>query len=318
MMHVPIDAADAFCVPTIAGVMPQCMFCQGSPAQDRTSIRTTPQVEIETGHPLAPYIAVHVCSECGHGITLPAMADVAPLYDARESEDFLARDAGWVAALKRMVNLGLARKLLRYAPDARSIADFGTGNGALAAAFAQQVAPGGKTTGLDFFDTAPDAIGSASYASFSQAEDRAIQFDLVVCFHVLEHDDDPRKMMASLLAIAKPGATIVIEVPNVECVWNSWFGAACANWYAPYHRVHFSRRSLARLMQEYGLEIIDQRDICGPTFALSLAKLCDATPGAIFFAMGLALRPLQWIAEKITRRPSALRIVVKKAVANEA
>lgn len=273
-----------------------------------------PRLVLNTGHALMPVVEIWRCARCGHGVTRPEMADVSPLYAGRESEDFLARDSGWVQRLKQRVTRGLARWLLAQAPAApRRIVDFGTGNGMLARSLAEVAPAGAETYALDFFDDPPCPLPGVQYRSFARAGDLHGTVDLLTCFHVLEHDDDSDAMLARILAFLRPGGVAVIEVPNVDCVWTPWFGAACANWYAPYHRVHFTRASLRGLCERRGLTVLREQDICGPTFALSLAMLLGARPNSALFGLALALRPLQWAAEKLTRRPSALRIVARKA-----
>ncbi len=296
MFLSPISTAD-FCPVSVNG------SCQ---------LHDRPVVEIETGNAHAPHVEIYTCIHCGHGVTRPAMDDVAPLYDNRASEDFLARDAGWVERLKSFVTRRLARKLLSHAPKARKVGDFGTGNGALASAIAEALPVGTECFGLDFFDKPPAAIGNARYQSFAKARRDSAKFDMITCFHVLEHDDQPRRILDRISSMLKPGGVVALEVPNVDCVWNSWFGAACSNWYAPFHRVHFSRNSLKSLVETADFEVIEHRDICGPTIALSLANLTGIKPNAAFFAIGLMFRPIQWIAEKLTARPSALRIIARK------
>lgn len=272
----------------------------------------SPRITLDTGNPHAPHVEIWQCRTCGHGVTRPEMPDVTPLYDARESEDFLARDNGWVQAIKRRAFARLARTLVAAAGGSpRRIVDFGTGNGMLARALAQ-AAPQSETYALDFFDTPPGPLGNARYRDFASAQDLHGTIDLLACFHVLEHDDDSNAILAKLTAFVRLGGTLVVEVPNVDCVWTPWFGRACANWYAPFHRVHFSRQSLRALFERNGLVIQSEHDICGPTFALSLAAALGVKPNGVLFAFSAALRPLQWLAEKITRRPSALRIIARR------
>jgi hypothetical protein len=274
-----------------------------------------PQLVLKTGHALMPRVEIWRCSACGHGVTRPAMADVAPLYAGRDSEDFLARDSGWIQTLKAAVTRRLARSLLATAAAAgpvRTIGDFGTGNGMLARALAQAAGPDVTPWALDFFDDAPPHIAPARYRSFAAAVALHGQIDLLTCFHVLEHDDDTAAMLGRITNYLRPGGTLVVEVPNVDCVWNPWFGAACANWYAPFHRVHFTRASLRALFVRQGLEIVREQDICGPTFALSFARVLGVAPNGALFALAAGLRPLQWLAERITQRPSALRIIARK------
>lgn len=270
-----------------------------------------PRLVLDTGHPVMPRVEIWQCSVCGHGITLPPMADVSPLYANRASEDYLSRDAGLVRLLKTLVFRRLARRLLRYVPGTpKSIADFGTGNGMLASAFAN-AEPDNRVYALDFFDEPPGPLKGVKYRSFSNSTDLRDKIDLLACFHVLEHSDDPDEMLRNLRSYLRSGGTIVIEVPNVDCVWTPWFGKSCANWYAPYHRVHFSRRSLRGLIERQGLTILSEEDICGPTFALSLASWLGIKPNSLLFFLALILRPAQWLAERLSKRPSALRIIAR-------
>lgn len=273
-----------------------------------------PHLVLETGNAHAPVVEIWRCKDCGHGVTRPEMADVSPLYAGRESEDFLSRDGGWVRALKGLAFRRLARRLIGHAgAKPRVIADFGTGNGMLAEALGEEAGPVATTWALDFFDTAPAPFTYARYMGFAEAAPKlAGTVDLLTCFHVLEHDDDSDAMLGRLTTYLRPGGTLVVEVPNVDCVWTPWFGKACANWYAPFHRVHFTRASLRALFERAGLDVVHEEDICGPTFALSLAALLRVQPGSALFAIALALRPAQWLAEKLTRRPSALRIVARR------
>lgn len=288
----------------------QTLHCGGGMAT--CDFGAAPRIALDTGNRHAPHVEIWQCRTCGHGVTRPEMPDVAPLYDARASEDFLARDSGWVQAIKRHAFTRLARTLVAAAGrPPRRIVDFGTGNGMLASALAQ-AAPQAETYALDFFETPPGPMGRVRYRDFASADELHGTIDLLACFHVLEHDDDSDAMLARLLAYLRPGGALVVEVPNVDCVWTPWFGRACANWYAPFHRVHFSRRSLRTLFERHGLLIESEHDICGPTFALSLAALLGIRPNGALFAIAAALRPFQWLAEKITRRPSALRIIARR------
>lgn len=272
-----------------------------------------PLIAIATGHPLAPRVEIWRCSICGHGVTRPAMADVAALYAQRESHDFLGHDSSWVQLIKSWWLSLEARQLLRWV-DARPtlVVDYGAGNGMLAGRLAARSPEGCRVLALDFFDAPPGNLGRADYMSFAAAESGTVQADLLCCFHVLEHDDDPHRMLDRIGALLRPGGTLVLEVPNIDCVWNPLFGTACANWYVPYHRLHFSRTSLRNLIAGHDFEILAEQDICGPTISFSLAQSLGIKPGNLTFLAGILARPVQWLAERLTRRPSALRIIARK------
>lgn len=290
-------------------------LCPGRSAQ--CDFSATPLV-LDTGNRHAPVVRIHRCGTCGHRVTRPAMPDVAPLYADRLSDDYLTRDSGWLRQIRQFVFRRTAAAILADAPTPQKalILDYGTGNGMLAGALADAKGPDSQIIGLDFFETAPVSIGAAAYRSFAAAKSLAGQADLLTCFHVLEHDDDPHAMLRRLTDFLKPGGVIVLEVPNADCVWNPWFGRHCANWYAPFHRLHFSRRSLRTLCETNGLEIIEERDICGATIAMSLASALKTTPNSVIFLAAIAFRPIQWLAEKLSGQPTALRLVARLPLQN--
>lgn len=278
------------------------------------SFGEAPRYRIETGHPLQPVVTLHSCRNCGHMVTLPSMDDVAPLYAGRDTQDFQASDPSWLLKLKRRFQRRLAADILKQTGMTPKLAiDYGTGSGRLAGALAERLGRGSRVVGVDFFDSAPVEIGAADYASFAGTEALAGRTDLVACFHVIEHDDDPQRVLARIRALLRPGGTAVIEVPNGDCVWNPWFGAASANWYAPYHRVHFSRTSLRAAVERAGFVVERQIGICGPTWGMSIASVLNLKNVTPAFALAIMGRPLQIIAERATRRPSALRIIARRA-----
>jgi hypothetical protein len=130
--------------------------------------------------------------------------------------------------------------------------------------------------------------------------------------HVVEHDDDPRQLVRRIAALAKPGGLVVIEVPNVDCVWTPIFGRAWDAWYIPYHRIHFSRASIRSTVTAAGLQVVREIDVSVPTMGRSIANLMGTSNSTLFVLVSAALQPLQWALEKLTRRPSALRLILRK------
>jgi hypothetical protein len=119
--------------------------------------------------------------------------------------------------------------------------------------------------------------------------------------------------MRRLLYLLKPGGTLIIEVPNIDCRWARFFGSYWDNWYLPYHRSHFSRNSLRRLIERHGLVICDEQPICTPSMGRTLANLAGNSNSLPFLLMGAALHPLQWIGEKGTRQPTSWRFTARRS-----
>lgn len=256
---------------------------------------------------------VHQCARCGHGVTRPPIANVSVLYEGRESQDYQGQDGRLAQAVKTFVFDRQARSLLRAVGGSpRSIVDFACGSGLFTSRIAVAATPGARVVALDFFAEAPREMPGVEYRSFKHLAQLNDSADLLLCFHALEHDDDPEAFLGRLLPLLKKGGTLVIEVPNVRCAWASSLGKRWDNWYLPFHRLHFSRESLRGLLQRHGLKIEKEVDICIPSMGRSLARAFGRRQTLPFFIVGIALHPLQWAIERSTRQPTALRVIARR------
>ena len=236
---------------------------------------------------------------------------MAFLYEDRTSQDFQQSRSRLTRGIKGIAFRRQARRLLeqiRRRPE--RVVDFGCGSGL----FTQELAgllPGSLVIGTDFHAAPPADLGDVRYQPMQATAELAGQNDLVLALHVLEHDDDPAALLARIVRFAKPGGRVVIEVPNVDCIWAGVFGRYWDAWYLPYHRVHFSRESLCRLVRQSGLTIELQADSCIPTMGRTVANLLGRRVSVIFLLFGIALHPVQWLGERLSMRPSALRIIAR-------
>ena len=252
------------------------------------------------------------CTRCGHGVTRPALADVSFLYDNRASQDFQPLTTGLARKIKSLAFNHQARALLAQLPERPgTVLDFGCGSGLFTSALGDRLGPD-TVTGSDFHAEPPGDLSDRLYLPMAAIQERAGTFDLVIAMHVLEHDDDALGLLARITAMARPGGLVVLEVPNIDCVWARPLGRAWDAWYLPFHRSHFSRSSLLALAERGGLEVIAQHDICVPSMGRSLANLCGARNSLPFLLAGVALHPIQWAGERLSRRPSALRLIARK------
>jgi len=257
--------------------------------------------------------AVFRCGTCGLGVTRPAMPDPSPLYNDRTSQNFLTYDTLLADRLKRIVFRKTARAIVsKVFPSPNLWLDFGCGNGALTSAFAAELGDRASVVGLDFFEERPSKIGTAQYVGYSKIAAFSEKADIVTCFHVVEHDDNAPAFLGRLKSLLRPGGLLVVEVPNIDCVWTSWFGESCDNWALPFHRLHFSRSALREAVKAAGFEVVGEENVLAATTANSLARLFGLPFGGLSFLAALILYPLQWIAEKVSGRASGLRIYALK------
>jgi SAM-dependent methyltransferase len=86
------------------------------------------------------------------------------------------------------------------------------------------------------------------------------RFDVLTMFHVIEHLDSPRAALERARALARPGATLMIETPTVE---NLWFRLAPGRWrqLIPDHYFFFSRATLERLLRQTGFRPVEHRSV---------------------------------------------------------
>ncbi len=289
---------------------PQALPCA---ADARSSCDFSGAAVAEQRDPKIGLSRVYRCSKCGHGITRPAVPDASVLYEDRDTQDYQGQDSALASALKLFAFKRQTRRMLKQAGfRGGKIVDFGCGSGVYTEAIARSGGSSAQVVGLDFFDSAPPGIRHASYTSFDDKAQLDGTADLVTCFHVLEHDDDPQAILGQLEKLARSGGTIVIEVPHIDCPWRHVFGSQWDNWYLPFHRTHFSRASLRAAIERAGLHIEAEHDIHIPAIGRSLANLLGMSNSLPFVLISALAMPIQAAVEKITRGPSALRVVARK------
>ncbi len=81
------------------------------------------------------------------------------------------------------------------------------------------------------------------------------KFDMVSLLHVLEHVPDPRATLRAAYDALAPGGTLLLAVPNTDCLEARVFRK---NWYPldlPRHYWGFTPRTLVRLTEEIGFTV---------------------------------------------------------------
>ncbi len=81
------------------------------------------------------------------------------------------------------------------------------------------------------------------------------RFDLVLLFHVLEHLSDPLAVLRRCFEILRPGGRLIVAVPNFESWQARLFRGAWFHLDVPRHLMHFSPRSITRLLETVGVKV---------------------------------------------------------------
>ncbi|MES2492210.1 MAG: class I SAM-dependent methyltransferase [Pseudomonadota bacterium] len=258
-------------------------------------------------------VEVRQCRHCGHGVTFPPLADVAFLYGDRESQDYQPDTRNTLARrIKDIAFRRQARTLLRQIgnPGAQAL-DFGCGSGQFTRVMGELI-PATRLTGSDFFDAPPPDLAGRPYAHSDVIAQQPDRYDLIMAMHVLEHDDDVDGLLARIVRPARSGGTVVIEVPNIECFWGKVFGRFWDAWYLPFHRSHFSRRSLTALLRRHGLEITAVHGLTVPTMGRTAANLFGRRNNLFWLLIGIALHPLQLLGEALSGQKTVIRVIARK------
>lgn len=163
------------------------------------------------------------------------------------------------------------REILPFLPkgDGLRVLDVGCGAG-VTGALVKKARPDAHVTGVELF---PDAaarartvIDEVHVLNLDEASSLPFSpqtFDLVLCLDVLEHLVDPWTWLSRLRALAKPGGTILVSLPNTRhlkvvlplILRGQWKYEAEGGLLDKTHLRFFTRASAIALVEGAGLEV---------------------------------------------------------------
>lgn len=199
-----------------------------------------------------------VCAACGSGRLhpLPDESELASFYPPAYYGDEGAKFRGAIEWLVRAISARHVRFLTGgLAPGAR-VLDLGCGRGLTLAALA---ARGFDAHGVE--RSAVAARGADARAQVRIAPTLAAagypsgHFDAVLIWHVLEHLREPGPTLAEVHRVLRPGARLVVAVPNFSSWQARWAGPAWFHLDPPRHLHHFSLAALRGLVRRCGFAI---------------------------------------------------------------
>jgi len=167
--------------------------------------------------------------------------------------------------------------------------DYGCGNGAFIAAFAD-LYPQWSKTGVDFDDRHAAALARIpGFSGFLHAERDPLpeNLDLVSMIHALEHVVEPVKLLSKTCQALAPKGRVLVDVPH----WcENPFDLVIAD-----HVSHFEPVSLVRLVERSGLAVTALTGACVPreTIALASRDLHELGTGPVQRDLRVVQRTLQ-------------------------
>ncbi len=194
--------------------------------------------------------------------------------------------------------------IAKYHPQG-SLLDVGCGTGDFLAHLRTQ---GYKVQGVELSSDARRIASNKGLTVYTSLNDlpNNNQFDNITLWHVLEHVPDPKETLKQLFALAMPGATLAIAVPDRESWDCQHYGPIWAAWDVPRHLFHFRRRDMKRLLMESGFELIQIKHMWfdAPYVSMLSEQYKGANPvGAIL--KGTAIGLWSNIVALLSNRPTS-------------
>ena len=213
-----------------------CPVCEGSLAE------RFPQVL--DPHARGTY-SIEVCGQCGHGVTRPVPSDLAPHYP----KDYYGGRHGMTHRWCLARRLGWLRSV---ADKGSRILDIGAGDGSFVERANQQ---GFDATGME---RNPEPLRQRGLKVVTGLEDakNSGPYDVVTMWHSLEHFPDVREILGGAAALLSPGGKMLVAVPRANSLQARTTGASWLHLDVPRHLHHFTDRSLERLVQLFGLQVV--------------------------------------------------------------
>lgn len=241
---------------------------------------------------LAPWrMGLLRCAACG-----TARAPHAPPEDAHEEAGYGAGDPRLTRLARPVLERWDAARLALVAdvvaPPGRLL-DAGAGRGRFVASARRA---GWTATGVEPSSRGTEAAARNHGIELVRAtiEDAPLPpggADAVVCWHVLEHVEDPEATLRAIRGWLRPGGALVVGVPNRASL-QAWIGGR--RWFhldPPRHRTHFTPRGLRALLERTGFGIVRERHV-----------LLEHNPFGMW----------QTLVSRVTRRPSYLYDLLKR------
>jgi len=155
---------------------------------------------------------------------------------------------------------------------AKSFVDIGCGDGRFLKLMRSRGVPDSTNYGLELDDKVCARLRADGFSAIcKRVEDcddiPAGSLDLATMFHVIEHVDDPAAVTRRIASWLAPGGVFAVETPNIDSLdarlfRNTYWGG----YHIPRHWNMFTPRSLSRLLEAAGLEVVATRYQTGHSF----------------------------------------------------
>lgn len=205
-------------------------------------------------------LKVHICQHCGLVQSLPRV-DQAPRGPAAVSAEADWGNVRYGKAFRTAAVLALLKRHADLNTDL-SLLDVGSNRGSFVRAFLD-AAPSASVVAVE-----PDARVAPACEGLDRVEliaarieDAALEterFHIVHSCHTIEHLAEPARVLTDHWRVLKPGGLLILDAPNIAFLDTD---DVVEEWFIDKHLYHFSARTLMRLLESCGFEIVSAPDI---------------------------------------------------------
>ena len=199
------------------------------------------------------------------------------------SQDIMYSDMVWESWLKETKEDDYRRvKMLESVLGGAKVLDFGCGNGG----FLRGLRKEGVTknvVGVELDKEAQSRLMKENIEVYDQLDsiDKSVKFDIITMFHVIEHLDNPYRIIAGIKNRLKDDGLLIIETPNAEDALISKYHSKSfmdfTFWSA--HLFLYTSGSLEILMNKCGFSTVSNGQLQRYSLANHLYWLSEGKPG---------------------------------------
>jgi SAM-dependent methyltransferase len=187
------------------------------------------------------------------------------------SYDFASKLGPFVMRFKQFAERAKVRAYEPYLSPGARVLDVGCGDGHALRQIGDAIPGPLELQGLEFSEHAAAAAERAGFRVYrgriEDAELPSASFDLIIMNQLIEHVREPRVVLQAIGRALKPGGHVFLETPNTDS-WDArlfrrryWGG-----YHLPRHFHLFDTDSLAKLVEQSGLERVAHRPLVCPQF----------------------------------------------------
>lgn len=259
-------------------------------------------------------IKVYLCRNCGLVQSLPRI-DRAPRQGAAVSS---GADWGNVRYGKGFRTKAALEAIRRHADLSAplSVLDVGSNRGSFARAFLA-AAPQAELVAVEPDERVADSCAKLErtelvHARIESAPLETNRFDIVHSCHTIEHLADPGRVLVDHWRTLKRGGLLMIDAPNIALLGSD---DMVEEWFIDKHLYHFSPRTLARMIEVAGFEILEGPDRNDRDNLLIMARKVTTPPPSFGSDRREAGRAYDLIASYVATR--ARNLIALTAVSTE-